>query len=387
MVESFSFARTPELHFGPGTFARLPELIARFGTRLLLVTGNSSLQRSPAWPQLTGELKTNGFDFSVISVPGEPTPELVDTTVRRYQAAEYELVVAIGGGSVIDAGKAIAAMLPHDNSVVAHLEGLPGFQPHNGITLPVIAVPTTAGTGSEATKNAVLAKPGEYKRSLRHDNFVPAVAVIDPELSLTCPPAITAACGLDALTQLLEGLVARGASPLSDALAMSGIVRCAAYLIPAATAGADNLEARAGMAYAAYLSGLVLANAGLGVIHGLAGPLGAKFPVPHGIACGVLLPPAFAVTVKALRARAPQASALAKCAQAGALLSGGRGKPSPELLVEQLHRLAALLNLPKLGHFGVRAEHIPALVAQAGQKTHPVQLLPDEISALLYAAL
>lgn len=383
----FSFARTPELHFGPGSISRLPELITRFGTRLLLVTGGASLPQSPRWPGLAASLAKAGLDYSIVSSSGEPSPELVDSTVNRYRATGVELVVAIGGGSVIDAGKAVAAMLPHAGSVTDHLEGLPGYRPHNGITLPVIAVPTTAGTGSEATKNAVLAKPGEYKRSLRHDNFVPAVAVIDPELALTCPPAITAACGMDALTQLLEGLVSRGASPLSDALALSGIVRCAAYLVPAATDDADNIETRAGMAYAAYLSGVVLANAGLGVIHGLAGPLGAKFPVPHGLACGVLLPPAFAVTVKVLRARAPHSPALAKCAQAGAMLAGGKDHPTPDLLIERLQRLGETMNLPKLGQFGVKTEHVPALVAQAGQKTHPVQLMPDEIAAILHAAL
>jgi len=385
---TFTFARTPELQFGPGTIARLPEFAARYGTRLLLVIGGSSLQRSPHWPQLMAGSKARGLDVSVISVSGEPSPELVDSAVRRYQSAGIDVVAAIGGGSVIDSGKAIAAMLTiPDHSVTEYLEGLPGVQSPPGTTLPFIAAPTTAGTGSEATKNAVLAKPGEYKRSLRHDHFVPALAIIDPELACSCPPAVTAACGMDALTQLLEGLVSRGASPLSDALALSGIVRCAAFLVPAATDRGTDIATRAGMGYAAYLSGIVLANAGLGIVHGLAGPLGARFPVPHGLACGVLLPPAFAITVKALSARAPHSPALAKCAQAGTILAGGAGHPSPDLLIEQLHRLAAVMNLPKLGQFGIREEHLPALVAAAGQKTHPVQLLPDEISAILHAAL
>ena len=245
---NFSFARTPELHFGPGLISRLPELASRFGQRLLLITGGASFAQSPRSAPLLAALRDRGLDYSIVSVSGEPSPELVDSTVNRYRATGVKLVVAIGGGSVIDAGKAIAAMLPHNNSVTDHLEGLPGYRAHSGVTLPVIAVPTTAGTGSEATKNAVLAKPGEYKRSLRHDNLVPAVAVIDPELALACPPAITAACGMDALTQLLEGLVSRGASPLSDALALSGIVRCAAYLVPAATTDAAGIDARAGMA-------------------------------------------------------------------------------------------------------------------------------------------
>ncbi len=383
----FSFARTPELLFGAGLREAIPGLATRYGRNILLVTGRSFIDTAHG-QELLAALAEIGIAVRCLKIHGEPSPDLIATVVRGQRQAGITAVLAIGGGSVLDAGKAIAAMLTVESSILDHLEGLPGFRPHPGTTLPVIAVPTTAGTGSEATKNAVLSHVGEqgFKRSLRHDNFVPAVAVIDPELALSCPPAVTAACGLDALTQLLEGLVSTGASPLSDALALSGIVRCAAYLLPAATDAADSNDARAGMAYAAYLSGLVLANAGLGIIHGLAGPLGARFPVPHGVACGVLLPVATEITIAALRARDPQSPALAKYAQAGGILAGGK-PPDADLLVSELHRYAGILTLPRLSTFGMTEEHIPALVRQAGQKTHPVQLTGEEIAGILRLAL
>jgi len=223
-IADFSFARMPEIHFGPGRRSLLPRLIARYGRNVLLVTGSASFARSPRYQALTDELAKAGIRIVHCSVSGEPSPDFVDATVASVRGEEFACVVGIGGGSALDAGKAISAMLPLGDSVVPYLECVDSRK-HDGRKVPYIAVPTSSGTGAEATKNAVLSNIGAdgYKSSLRHDNFVPDVALLDPEFTLTCPADVTAACGLDALTQLLEAYVSSKASPMTDALALSGL--------------------------------------------------------------------------------------------------------------------------------------------------------------------
>ena len=201
----------------------------------------------------------------------------------------------------MDAGKAIAAMLPLHEPVKNYLEGV-GTRSHPGVKLPFIAVPTTAGTGSEAAKNAVLSETGEkgYKRSLRHNNFVPNVAVIDPILTLSCPPATTAASGMDAFTQLLESYLSTAGNPITDALAYEGLRQVSGNLLHAFRSG-DDLNARIGMALAAFLSGLTLTNAGLGLVHGFAASIGGYFPIAHGVICSSMMPAVNRVTVRRLR--------------------------------------------------------------------------------------
>ncbi|MDR1936499.1 MAG: iron-containing alcohol dehydrogenase, partial [Candidatus Accumulibacter sp.] len=387
-IADFSFARMPEIHFGPGKLSLLPQRIASYGKTALLLTGGASFARSEACARLTGALDRAGIRLFRASVAGEPSPDFVDATVARHRAEAIDCVVGIGGGSVLDAGKAVAAMLPQDGSVVPYLECV-ATRKHDGRKLPYIAVPTSSGTGAEASKNAVLGSVGRegYKSSLRHDRFVPDVALVDPELTLGCPPQVTAACGLDALTQLLEAYVSSKASPITDALALSGLAHVAAGFLPACENGREDLAARSHMAYAALLSGVVLANAGLGVVHGLAGPIGGFFPIPHGVACGTLIGVATRINIEALRRDAAgNRAALEKYARAGALLSGEEAAGEDagcESLLRVLERWIAAAGIARLSAYGVSRDDFPRILDKSNNKNSPVTLAREQMQAIL----
>ncbi len=388
MIRPFDFVRMPSLVFGAGKFAELPQLIAGYSSHVALVTGASSFRAGEHWDNLTKTLGERGIAFTHITVAGEPSPAMVDEAVARLRAQPVDAVVAWGGGSVLDAGKAIAAMLPLGEPIIDYLEGV-GTKEHPGATKPLIAVPTTAGTGSEATKNAVISQVGEdgFKKSLRHDNFVPAVALVDPELAVTCPPAVTAACGMDAFTQLLEGYVSTGASPLTDALAWSGL-ECIARTLPLlAGEHGDDVDLRGQMAYAALMSGLVLANAGLGAVHGFAAAVGGYFPIAHGVVCGTLMLPANELTIEKLaRLHGWDHPALVKFAKVGGMLAGIDAKNVQQgckLLLSILEEWTELLQIPRLGAFGVGENDLPKIVAAAGNKSNPVKLSTEELTEVL----
>ena len=392
---AFVFSRTPELHFGAGKLAQLPALLARDARHrptVLLVTGSASFVGSAHYEKLTRALDAAGIAYFQQAVTGEPSPELVDETVVRYRNEAIDWVVAIGGGSAMDAGKAISAMLPQTGSVSAYLEGMESAK-HDGRKTPYIAIPTSSGTGSEATKNAVLSRIGEhgFKASLRHDNFIPDVALIDPELMLSCPRNITAACGLDALTQLIEAYVSSKSSPLTDALALSGLAHFVAGFDRALADGDTDVEARGDLAYAAYLSGVTLANAGLGVVHGLAGPLGAYFPIPHGVACGTLLGEATRATIAALLA-APEKNrpALEKYARVGTLLAGqesGSLRGDCGGLVATLDALIERCAMARLSFYGITRADLPRILDKANSKNSPATLSREQMAAVLEARL
>lgn len=392
MLADFTFARIPEIHFGPGKLSQLPKLVRRTGKRVLLVTGSNSFLHSTHFATLTRGFETEGIDCWHASVSGEPTPTFVDHSVARYRHERLDCVVAIGGGSAVDAGKAISAMLPQDGSVCAYLEGRETKQ-HDGRKTPFIAVPTSSGTGAEATKNAVLSEIGEhgYKSSLRHDQFVPDLALIDPELMLSCPPEVTAACSLDALTQLLEAYVSSKASPLTDALAQSGLQHAAAGLIPAVEHGAHDIAARSHMAYAALLSGMALANAGLGVVHGFAGPIGGFFAIPHGVVCGTLLGEATRITIEALFADPIKNQlALEKYARAGVLLSGQASaslKQDCDHLIRTLQDWVERTCLPRLAHYGITRADFCRILDKTNNKNSPMPLNREQMTAILEARL
>ena len=392
---AFVFSRMPELHFGAGKLAQLPALLARHAQRpqtILLITGSSSFVSSARYEQLTRALDAAGIAHFQQAVAGEPSPELVDQTVARYRDQAIDQVVAIGGGSAMDAGKAISAMLPQQGSVTAYLEGMESAK-HDGRKTPFMAIPTSSGTGSEATKNAVLSRIGEhgFKASLRHDNFIPDSALIDPELMLSCPPDVTAACGLDALTQLIEAYVSSKASPLTDALALSGLTHFAAGFERVLSDGEHDVAARGEVAYAAFLSGVTLANAGLGVVHGCAGPLGAYFPIPHGVACGTLLGEATRATIDELFV-APEKNRLAleKYARVGTLLAGrtsGSLRGDCATLVATLETLIERCAIGRLAHYGISRADLPKIVDQANNKNSPATLSREQIAAMLAARL
>jgi alcohol dehydrogenase len=303
----------------------------------------------------------------------------VDGEVARLRQRPIDAVVGIGGGSALDAAKAIAGLLKPGNSVLDHLEGVGPELPYRGPATPFIAVPTTAGTGAEATRNAVLsvAGPGGYKKSFRDDRLVAEWAIVDPALLASCPPELLAADGMDAFTQLLEAYVSTRANAYTDALALSGLTAASEALLP--LYGCPSSALREKMAYASLLSGICLAQTGLGVVHGLAAPLGAFFPIPHGGACGTLLAAATRANITALAARAPDSPALAKYERLRRLLGAA---DLPALLAGWQARL----ELPRLGAYGVTAADIPRIVAHSrgsSMRTNPVVLEDAELAALI----
>ena len=324
-MNSFSFAATPQLHFGVGKISILPSLIKSFGRKILLITGARSFDSSFG-PKLLDQLESNDISLKRYTIDKEPTPSMIDLCIREFYSFKPDVVVAIGGGSVLDAGKAIAAMLPLNLPVKDYLEGV-GRKTHPGIKIPFIAAPTTSGTGSEATKNAVLSETGEggYKKSLRHNNFVPNAAIIDPELTLSCSRSTTASSGMDAFTQLLESYLSTAANPMTDALAHEGLQRISKSLMKTFMNG-DNLEARTDMALAAYLSGITLANAGLGLVHGFASSIGGYFEIPHGVICSRLMGATNKATIRKLRHEKTNHQALAKYATVGKLFTDANAK-------------------------------------------------------------
>ena len=393
---AFQVARLPEIRFGSGTFDDIPDVLAAYGREALLVTGRRSLQNTPRWQHLIDALATAGIRWRQVNVDGEPSPELVDDAVRKHHGTAVDVVVGIGGGSVLDAAKAIAGLLLPGNSVLDHLEGVGRGLPYQGPTVPFVAVPTTAGTGSEATKNAVLSRQGVdgFKKSFRDHRLVAAVAIVDPSLLESCDQGLIAANGMDAFTQLLESYVSLRASPFTDALASSGMQAFRDGFWQAWTP--DDPLAQQGyqkLAYASLCSGITLAQCGLGSVHGLASPLGAFFPIPHGVVCGTLVAAATRVNIRALRAREPDSPALRKYAEAGLLLSGrmyASEQAAQEGLVELLDEWTARLELPRLAEFGVREDDIARVVANCrggSMQTNPLVLSDEELSGLLSTRL
>lgn len=386
---SFTFAKVPPIYFGPGKIAQLPTVIKQLrGHQVLLVVGQRSLQVSGQLDQIYQLFDTAELIHCTVTCQGEPTTALIDAVCQKHRDSGVDIVVAVGGGSVVDAGKAISAMLPHRNSILDHLEGVGRGQPHSGVKLPFIAVPTTSGTGGEVTKNAVISQVGEagYKKSIRHENLVPDAVIVDGNLLVGCPPGVTAACGLDAFTQLVEPYLSPTATPLTDAIAWSGLVAFQANFLSACGSGADDPHVRGGMAYASLMSGIALANAGLGIVHGLASPLGGFFPIPHGVACGTLIGPALEQNWRALKARMPDSVALTKLAKLGQLLSDEPHKTDDwyaQAVGEIIQTWTAMLEVPRLGAYGIEAQHLEKILAGAKNRNNPIELTRIEVREIL----
>lgn len=387
-VGPFTILRLPRIVFGAGRIGELAAEARAFGGRCLLVTGGSALRSGPFWAPLAESFAAAGVSLETVAVTGEPSPELVDATVKAYRDAGISVVAAVGGGSALDAGKAIAGLLRSGASVMDHLEGVGRGVPYAGPAVPFIACPTTAGTGSEATKNAVLSRigPDGFKKSFRHDDLMARVAIVDPALLASCPNDVLIANGMDAFTQLLESYTSTGASAFTDALAWSGLQAFRDGFFPALDGDAQG---RSRLAYAALLSGICLAHTGLGAVHGLASPLGAWFPIPHGVACGTLVAEATAVNIRALQKRQPDSPALAKYAQVADLLAGRPlpGRPAAlAALVATLREWTDRLDIAPLGRYGVGEADVPRLVAASGgnsMKTNPLVLGPEEIGEIV----
>ena len=389
MVTDFEFSRIPRLVFGAGKISLLVNITQQFGNNCLLITGKSSLESSGILKTLKQQFESAAVACSIISVSGEPTPELIDNAVLYHRDKQISVVIAVGGGSVIDTGKAISAMLLKKSSVLDYLEGVGTGKEHDGIKIPFIAVPTTSGSGSEATKNAVISRVGllGFKKSLRHDNFVPDIALIDPELTVTCPSDVTAACGMDAFSQLMESYVSTNANPLTDALALSGIKEIKDNLVSATSVGARDISVRASMAYAAFLSGITLANAGLGIVHGLASAIGGMFPVPHGGVSATFMAPANKVTIeKLIEEEGPENRYLKKYAQVSELFTGISSENvtnAVNAFIVTLYELTEALQLPYLAKYGIKKSHVSTIVEKTGNKNNPIKLDKHEIAKIV----
>jgi alcohol dehydrogenase len=392
---TFSIARLPRIEFGRGVFAKAADLCARYGHNLLLVTGAKSFKSSALYQQLLSNLKKQNIYCHEFSVAGEPSPQLVDDAVSRFSDADIQVVLAVGGGSALDAAKAIAGLLRVGRSVMDYLEGVGPELAYQGPAVPFIAVPTTAGTGSEATKNAVLSVQGPdgFKKSFRDDRLVAEYALVDPDLLASCPAEVVAANGMDALTQLLESYVSLKANPMTDALAIDGLRAARDGLLPMYENSGDVESAREKMAYASMLSGICLAQTGLGSVHGLASPLGAFYPIPHGVVCGSLVAEATAINIDVMLQRDENNPALDKYARLGEVLKVRHFDSKREAwlaLCDLLREWTGKLQLPRLSHYGVEQAGLDQVVAHSrgsSMKTNPILLSDDEIKRLVLSRL
>ncbi|MBN1976065.1 MAG: iron-containing alcohol dehydrogenase [Anaerolineae bacterium] len=382
----FEFVTATRIIFGPGTLKEIGPIAAKMGIRALVVTGSVPDRAQP----LLDDLAARGVGATVFAISGEPTTHLVAEVAEKARQAGCDVVIGIGGGSAIDAGKAIAALLTNGGEPLDYLEvigkGLPLTKP----PAPYIAAPTTAGTGSEVTKNAVLASPEHrVKVSLRSNLTLPRLAVVDPELTYSLPPEITASTGLDALAQVIEPYVSNKANPLTDAICREGIRRGARSLRRAFENGADA-AAREDMAITSLFGGLALANANLGAVHGFAGPMGGMFHAPHGAICGRLLPYAMAANVQALQERGQGSAALHRYDEVAQLLIG-TPRATAHDGVSWMQALCAALDVPPLSAYGVKADDFPLIIEKAAKsssmKGNPITLTAEEMEEILKQAL
>lgn len=364
--------------------------MAEFGNRFLIITGASSFQSGNNGRKLLKTLESSDNIIYRGRIIKEPSPTDVDDIVMEYHGKYIDAVVGIGGGSVLDAAKAVSAMLRIGEPVREYIEGV-GKKEHPGTKIPFIAVPTTAGTGSESTENAVISQVGRdgFKRSLRHVNLIPDIALVDPELTIGCPPEITSASGLDALTQLIESYVSVKANTFTDSLAEEAI-RLVIVHLPEALKNGKNISAREALSYSAMISGITLANAGLGVVHGFASSVGGCIDIPHGVLCGTLLGVTNRIILDALLTTDPDSPAISKYARLGRYSTDIRNLTEGEYamqFVELLEKLVDELKLPRIGNYGLKAEEFEDIIDNTSQKNNPVKLNKDKLLQILRSRL
>ncbi len=392
-MTAFEFFCLGRIVFGRGTFQRIGELSAAFGRHALLVTNAGQPGDGGVVDRLAALLEASGVAMTCYLQHGEPTVTDVEQALRTARSATCDMVIGLGGGSAIDAAKAVAGLLTNPGSPLDYMEVVGKGQPLRQPAAGWIAVPTTAGTGAEATRNAVIGCPEKrFKASLRSEHLLAKIAVIDPELAVTAPPEVTAASGLDALCQLIESYTSNRAQPLTDALALQG-VSLAATALPRVCAEPTDLDVRESMALAALFSGITLANAGLGAVHGFAAPLVANFPIPHGTVCAALLPHVVAANIDALTAESTEHPFLDRYAELGRRLTGSPALDRAEALDacrRFLFDLVYQLDIPPLWTFGLRRGHVPDMVALArkasSMRYNPVALSDETLTHILTAA-
>ncbi len=378
----FEFASPERIIFGWGKVREVGSLAAGIGSRAIVVTGRSA-ERAEA---VIGQLHKEGIKYIIFNVAGEPTTTIAKAAAERARRGKCDLVISIGGGSAIDTGKATAAMLTNSGELEDYLEVVGRGQALTERAAAHIAIPTTAGTGAEVTRNAVLGVP-EHKRkvSIRSRLMLPRVAVVDPELTYSMPPALTASTGLDALTQLMEAYVCTKANPLTDGICREGLRRAGRSLRKAYENG-SNETAREDMATASLFSGLALANAGLGAVHGFAGPLGGMIHAAHGVICARLLPYVMRVNVRALQKRAADSEALERYDEIARLLTGKATARAADG-VAWVEELCEALKVPSLGESGLKEADIATAATNSrkssSMKGNPIALTDDELIQIL----
>jgi alcohol dehydrogenase class IV len=387
-MASFDFSTAARIIFNAGSLRQVGALAKELtiAPRALVVVGKTSAYSQP----LFASLEEAGIASSVFHIPGEPTVAMVSQGLEQARSFGSNLVIGFGGGSALDAGKAIAILLTNPGDIFDYLELIGKGKAVTNPPLPYIAIPTTAGTGTEVTRNAVIGSPEHHlKVSLRGMLLLPKVALIDPEVTYSLPPAVTASTGLDALTQLIEPFVSNKANPMTDAICREGIKRAARSLQRAFEHGSDA-AAREDMCVASLFGGMALANARLGAAHGFASPVGGQFPAPHGVICGRILPIAVEINVRALKARQPENPALARYDEVGQLLTGNT-RATAQDAVTWVKDLCAVLGTPGLGAFGVTEAHFDALVTLAAKASsmqgNPIKLTDEELREVLERAL
>lgn len=386
----FDFFNVPRIVFGSGQFARVGELAAGMGRRALIVFNGPEELAS----RLTVMLQSSGIESRALRQRGEPTVAGVDAALELARRETCDMAIALGGGSAIDAAKAAAALLANGGGALDYLEVIGKGRKITRPAIPWIAIPTTAGTGAEVTRNAVIGAPERhFKASIRGEQLLARVALIDPQLQIDVPPAVTAHSGMDALCQCIEAYTSTGAQPITDALALKGVALAARSLGSAFEDG-KNATAREEMAMAALLSGIALTNAGLGAVHGFAAPLGANFPAPHGAICAALLPHVIRANIAALQGTSTGQPALARYAAIGrALLNDLRADDSRALgaCIDIPAALARDLRIPALRQFGVSEPDVPSMCDLARKSSsmryNPVHLSDDALREVLRAAI
>jgi alcohol dehydrogenase class IV len=382
----FEFATAERIMFGAGALAEVSPLVGGIGRRVFVVTGRSAERAE----RLLEDLRRDGLESTTFKVVSEPTTTVVEQAVAVAREAQSDCVISIGGGSVIDSGKAVGAMLANGGSLTDYLEVVGLGRPLRRRAVPHIAVPTTAGTGAEVTANSVLTvAEHRVKVSMRSSLMLPAVAVVDPLLTHSMPPAVTASTGLDALTQLAEAYLSNRANPLTDGICREGLGRAGRSLRRAYEDGSDA-AAREDMALASLFGGLALANAKLGAVHGFAGPLGGMLGAPHGVICARLLPLVFAANLEALKSRDPESPALRRFDETARILTGSNSATAQDG-IDWLSELCHYLRVPGLSQFGLKEEDFATVVDKARKsssaKGNAIALSSEELTSILAAAV
>lgn len=385
-MTEFDFSTASRIIFGSGKSQALGTLVSEYGSRALLVTGSTPSRFQTA----LSSLEQSQITYEIFEVIREPSTDVITQGIDHARAYACDMVIAIGGGSVIDSGKAIAALVVNRGDLLDYLEVIGKGQPLSIPSIPFIAVPTTSGTGSEVTRNAVLAShEHQVKVSLRSPSMLPRLALVDPLLTCSLPPEITATTGMDALSQVLEPYVSKMTNPFTDLFCVEGLKRAARAIKKAFDQGED-LEAREDMALASLFGGLALANAKLGAVHGIAGPLGGLVPAPHGAICARLLPFVMDMNIRALQDRAPENQAVGRYEEVSRILTGQESAKAMDG-VAWVVDLCEALKINSLRAYGLKKEHFPVLIEKASvsssMKGNPIQLTDIELQEILQKAL